>query len=433
MPSSSIQLKTLEVARAAVLLAYGGTTIAPDGAGGGHMQINSVSSFVSGSGSLVVSPDSYEAAQAILPKLKRLTSAGPLAVFAAAHRMAVDQVLGTGRARVLFRPAMSSASAFYRCQSPAYALNGRSACQAFVDPTVATKTLVEFDTVSFQIAHDEYTLKVQRALQKAAVKIVYEIDDAWWALHDSHPGHLYYQRPSVQAAVLEAVKSADLVTTTTRTLADAIEARSGRRDVAVVPNCAPIARDPRPEHKPSAGPFKVLWMGSPSHAVDIEPLAALAAWLKKVEGELVVFGMESGIKSARHLPFMPFEEYFETLADLRPQIVVAPLAPIEFNLFKSAIRLYEATWFCAAPVVASAVGPYAQWQNGQDIVHVEREQDWIAAVRYLMDSDSERKRIWEGALARTMREYDADARADELAGPFEGLVATAKTEAPRFL
>lgn len=411
------QIAVLSTARAASLLAFGAVCKEK----GDHAHIVCQSKYA---------PGEFTISLGLLPGAKSVArrldaSRGPLEVFSAAHRLATEELLGVAVSRVVFLRAISDAAAFYRCAMPAYALNQGSTFRAFTEQQIIPKTLVDFDVVVFQIIHNEYARQLMRGLKQAGKKVVYEIDDAFWALEENQPGYLYYSRPSVQQEVIGALRIADMVTCPTGYLAQHLR-KFTDVPVEIVQNCAPIRRDAKPvRERKRRRPFRALWFGSDSHAGDLGPLRGLGSWLKENGGEFVLLGHDPGFPNTKALLHVPFSEYQETLTRLAPDVVLAPLADNQFNKAKSAIRVHEATWFARAPVIASPVGPYAEFENGEEILHAEGNglASWKRSIRVIMESPELGGRLWKAAVDRALQDYDIEGHTKRIQDIYAELLA----------
>ncbi len=273
--------------------------------------------------------------------------------------------------------------------------------------------------------------------------MVYDTDDA---LDLVPPGNLNYQAVKSRLELYEfLLKGADVVTTTTETLADHL--RQWNQNVVVIPNSVD-PEDWTPQPRRTDG-VRVGWTGSPTHFDDLamamdavrevqkkrpftfvlqgicmEPtLQELCDYLrirwgnKFFEGPLgkpIKRFMEklSGIQYEFH-PMVPMTEHSAKVCDLALDIGIAPLVDDAFNRNKSCIKYYEYA-MAGAVTIASHVLPYSaeapataknnreswkrklEWALDMNREPVWREQrEWVLTHRNIETNVA----LWEQVLA----------------------------------
>jgi glycosyltransferase involved in cell wall biosynthesis len=319
---------------------------------------------------------------------------------AMARRMIAEEVFAPGAVKVLYYPARTQASAFYRCLLPSLVVNRGDKVKAFVSKALSAREAIDYDVVVIQIDHSPASYQFASVLKGMGKKIVFEIDDAFDQLEPWHPRYELYRREDVRARVFGMMELADMVTVPTGYLAERYASRAKRIEVVV----NMVALGDWPRAKPNVtGQFRILWAGSPSHAGDLAVAKGALVRLhrKHPEFRFVFFGYAPDWigeleGAAETHDFVAFDEYPVRYADLAADVAIAPLADIPFNRGKSAIRLLEAG-ASGYPVVASKVGEYAKVGNAM-IPLCTTENDWTNAIESLYLNENFRSLVRENAL-----------------------------------
>jgi glycosyltransferase involved in cell wall biosynthesis len=246
-------------------------------------------------------------------------------------------------------------------------------------------------------------------LKKHKIKIVYDCDDA----QDVHPDHLTNtaQIKRSMASYDFLLKNADLITTTTPTLAAHLAERTDK-PIKVLPNCLIPEEFPERWECPK---LRIGLAGSLSHAKDLlHILDEIIALRKKYDFDFVLFGFNTksfeewlerckgtalypislGLKvKLKKLNFIckaavPAKDYAATLAGLSLDIGLCPLDDSLFNRNKSCIKFYEYAMVgtCA---VASDVLPFSE----EPVTKMDQLERLIADKDF-REAETERQRAW---------------------------------------
>lgn len=204
----------------------------------------------------------------------------------------------------------------------------------------------------------------QRHCREGHVRTVLELDDDLWQLDPSNRAAYAFYTPELQAHMRRNVEMADLVTTTTETLAERLSAWN--RNVLVLPNMIPrwLLRHDRPV---TNGRVTIGWAGGPGHARDFGEVAAPlrrllrnSRYRDRVEFHMIgpdwTERVTSPRSTTRHTGWFPKVEDLYRVIDF--DIGIAPLRPNPFNEAKSDVKLLEYAALGIAPVLSST-GPYA--------------------------------------------------------------------------
>lgn len=202
---------------------------------------------------------------------------------------------------------------------------------------------------------------VEQAL-RSGVPVVYDTDDDFLAVPDDHP--LHARLAPVAPFARRLSRRAFAVTVSTPELARAFAGLARR--VTVLPNLLDRALWPGPPLRPE-GPVHFVFAGTPSHAAD---LAALGPVLDEVRDRLrngarfTAVGCPAPRPWMEERPFLnDYAAYARLMAELRPDIGLAPLSDTPFNRCKSAVKWLEYAALGAVGVFAD-LPPYAPVEHG---------------------------------------------------------------------
>lgn len=197
-------------------------------------------------------------------------------------------------------------------------------------------------------------LAYMQVAKRQGIPVVVEYDDDYTGVPANNPRMLAYMVPDVQQRVRELLSGADLVITSTPELK--MRWRQFNKRIAIVPN----AWDDRFHVERGADrlpTLNIMWRGGDSHNHDLEQFAQAmvrAAW----EGDPALWHFVGSSMwnihdkmppaSMTEYPFTDVISYFNLLGQLRPNILIVPLADTPFNRAKSNISVMEGAWAGAA-------------------------------------------------------------------------------------
>ncbi len=247
--------------------------------------------------------------------------------------------------------------------------------------------------------------------------VVYETDDLMW---DMPPDHPVYERYKAHHDVLtQAVFDADVVTTTTTTLANRLRAMNP--NTLVLPNCI----DPhlwRVASKPSPlggegwvrGSGVKGWglvmgyMGSGTHGPDLRMVApalreVLVKYRDRVSFELLNEQLPpelAQLPNVRRFDGTPdYAAYARQFTDRTWDIGIAPLQDTAFNRAKSALKYLEFSAMGAA-CVFSDVAPFRETvTQGETGLLATTTEEWTRSLSQLIEDAALRERIAANAQA----------------------------------
>ena len=190
-----------------------------------------------------------------------------------------------GKIRILFYNLDSAGVNYFRTQTPAMEIERFHSDEFYVEinPTIdfTKPEYVEY-LKTFHIIHyhrqfirdTKIMINLAAELKKAGTLLIVDIDD-YWNLHPKHPFYLKSKEEQMHIPIIENLKIADYVTTTTDLFANEIRKITGRDNVGVFYNSI----DPtwmkqfQNNWKPDPdGLVRITYMAGSSHMVDIEQL-----------------------------------------------------------------------------------------------------------------------------------------------------------------
>jgi len=282
--------------------------------------------------------------------------------------------------------------------------------------------LNDYDAVQFNRFYEGSLIKEIRALKALGKKIIYETDDNYDGIDETHPFHKIakYAKPSWW----ELVREADAIIVSTPYLEERMRSKGIAKRIYVIPNSIDLTM--YPERKGRNKKLRIGFQGSNIHSVDLLMVIDAIADLQKEYGfEFYIFGIDDkpfkklykfvteeykerfewtdafkglyeklqGMKY-KHIPTVPYDDYRKKLAELNLDIGICPLKDTEFNRAKSCLKFYEyaAVMTC---VLASNVIPYNTEMSEEDLVK-NRYHGWKRKLRKLIeDKDYRMKRTIE--------------------------------------
>ena len=302
--------------------------------------------------------------------------------------------------------------------------------------------LKEFQIVHFLrlVSPTDRTLPILERCRKLGLKIVFDIDDHW-ELPKYHSQYQNYKTQRIGDKTIEALKFADLVTTTTNHFASKL--REFNKNVEVLQN----AIDPRQEQyqsfKTQSPRTRFGWVGGVYHAND---LLLLKESIKKIyhkyynDIQICLGGFNpnehyqiyENILTDHWSVFNSDKEYLTYLKKLTPEgdhvsidkpyrrlwgtdvsnfayiynyidVCYVPLQPSLFSSCKSELKVIEAG-FMKKAVIVSNVTPYKEVVDSSNALLVTTN-DWYTQTRKVMENKELIEDLGEALHDRVKDEY----------------------------
>ena len=220
-----------------------------------------------------------------------------------------------------------------------------------------------------------------KVVRKLGVKIIYDLDDNVWEIPVENPA--YHVLTPHGEGYKACIRLADVVTTSTATLAKAIKKHVGTMVNTVTQKTIPVVvaanlLDSRLYTQPFKDTdFVVGWAGSSSHVADLRLVEQGVLTVAK-ESPDVLWEFRGMVppeemvlpERYRHKLWTPVAEFGVRMPTWGWSIALAPLTDHEFNQAKSSIKMVEAGW-CGIPCLASWCTPYV------DFTHHDKELRWL--------------------------------------------------------
>ena len=195
--------------------------------------------------------------------------------------------------KILFFTSDGAGVAYFRVKTPMVELDRNHSdefhCDIetqldFNDPNLIEK-LKQYDIIHYhrQLAPSvPQMLKLAKELREAGVKLVVDIDD-YWHLDKKHPMYSMAIEHKMHQDIIDNLKIADYVTTTTELFAEEIKKTTGRDNVIVLYNS--INPDWMKQFQDNRKPdpdnlVRISYMGGSSHLGDIQQLEGVINMLE---------------------------------------------------------------------------------------------------------------------------------------------------------
>ena len=282
---------------------------------------------------------------------------------------------------------------------------------------------IEADIIVFHRPDDAKKVEAMKLLKEYGKKIVFDNDDTYRGVDAMK----FQDKLEERIKLLDdAIKTADLVTTTTEFLAD--EYRKINPNVVVLPNCV----DPDDWDEPiknDNGKVRIGIVGSTAVNNDCKHVKGLLKELSERDDvELVLFALppdnkdhtnmrkiyEPEIKFWNELKvewqsFVPQPDYNETLRQLKLDMMLIPREDGYFNRCKSNLKFLEASMLeipCIAQGFSDGKSPYQGEEDAKHMLICESEQDFRFAVELFIKNKSMREDYGKKAKKYVLENYN---------------------------
>jgi SAM-dependent methyltransferase len=251
--------------------------------------------------------------------------------------------------------------------------------------------------------------------QKNGKAVIFDIDDFLTQV----PSFLitYEHSKRAKPALVEVLRSADMVTTTTPRLAAQLAQYNSR--MAVIPNC-PLPASGRARHYFGDGkPVTILIASSDTVIVDfIVPSLRRLVADEYLRLQITAIGPLGAFLEKAHIPStrignLSYQSFLDFIASHDNAIGIIPLDASTFSSCKSVIKFLD-YGMCGVVSVCSNVPPYSDIiQNGVTGVLVDNDEDaWFQAIRQLALDPDARTRMVEAARKLCREHYSLTHAAD---------------------
>ena len=291
----------------------------------------------------------------------------------------------------------------------------------------------ESEIVVFHRPDEPKKLKIARILKKAGKKIVFDNvdtfkDDGGFKFNEfMNKERMERGLATINETLDTFIKEADLVTCSTEFLKKEYEKLNS--NVVVLPNCI----DPFYFDEPIKNDTDKIRIGITGSVAITSDMDVLKPILDKYQNDdrvqIVLFSMPpqkndkitrelyfdeyaywESIKNLEWQPFVPMEKYYETLNELKLDIMLIPRAETYFNKCKSNLKFLEASMF-KIPTIAQgfSTGDSPYEQNPEDQKHLllaKNTDEFIEKIELLINDKALREKIGEDAYNYVVENYD---------------------------
>lgn len=283
--------------------------------------------------------------------------------------------------------------------------------------------------------------------KKRKLRVILEIDDNIFDLPEGTAVAVEYQDKSKSLKTLAA--ASDLVTVSTPELAEAVKKYAGR--IEVLPNALDerLWREavnvfPRNETWTQDSAIDILYMGTRTHAEDLELLEPVIERLKEdysLNVTLNVIGGEA-LKAASETWYQPIpipyglSKYSEFVRWLRSEayrwtFAVAPLVDNSINRSKSSLKYLDYAGMGLPAIFSKSPAYLAYIRDGENGLLVDNTTDaWVEKIMFAVNNCGVMKEISQAAQRDLWENHTIEAGAkryrETLLGVFEGKATKAK-------
>lgn len=247
-----------------------------------------------------------------------------------------------------------------------------------------------------------------------------ELDDNIFAVNPNSPAHDNYNPGSqLENIAIEQIQLSTGLIVSTDYLRRAYEGLNP--NIWVIPNGIDFEiwdklKSPKENKK-----IRIGWAGGGSHDDDLEFIyPAIERIIENHKNVEFVF-MGGVPRSYLNNPkikvikkWLPIDEYPQALKDMGLDIALAPLRDNDFNRAKSNLRWLEYSAM-KVPTIASNVEPFKCIEDGKTGLLVTEVDEWSDAIKSLIESESDRKKIGESAYQAVKKNYNVKNIAKEYA------------------
>lgn len=330
-----------------------------------------------------------------------------------------DKIVGGEPTPVVgtFYAQNTPATTYVRCQLPAKylpALVTQDLQMGVNDKGDAKFPGHEGDAAIFQFPGSGAVAAAAIGMRHIGIRTLVEVDDNYLI----NPGKKIVQRsnwcmkigggkPDSRQGHGLIARDADGIIVTTRLLANAY--RKVNPSVYICPNTVDPSDWPEPE-KPDDGIFRIAWIASRSHDVDIPLIVRALDWAARQKDVEVYVGQNTAgnFKFPHHI--IPWAESLDIYRELfrHFDVCVAPIRRIPFALYRSDLKALESAMGLACPVL-SDVEPYEDWTEDRCLKAADAK-GFLHAIKHLVANRDEARQLAEAAREYVLKERTTEAQ-----------------------
>lgn len=262
-------------------------------------------------------------------------------------------------------PMPADATNFYRILGPLSHLQKHGIIE-IIDGTQTNfnfgwTSIIQADVVYLGRPSTHEFLQIIQMARELKKPVISSYDDDYLNIPETNPRYELYADPGRRAIILDCMRLSDAIDCSTKAIADEIKKVIPDANTVVIPNAydETIFRPPSQRNPEKIVVFRAG--DTKGNDLELHKEAILKAFFKHTEYTWVFMGhvpiwfasnLEVPDSRVRLYGFENLMTYFHQLMELRPEIVICPLALTPFNLSKSNNNWIEATLagaVCVAP------------------------------------------------------------------------------------
>ncbi len=243
---------------------------------------------------------------------------------------------------------------------------------------------------------------------RGKARFVMDFDDLMFDVPEDSPHFDEVMPKDIQEETMRAfLDEVEFVTVSNKTVGDWVRKYTDK-EIRILPNYLSDIPTAPPSHEEGV----VGWYGSHSHTTNLK---LISGWIAGSCREFRVLGgldhLFQGKANVKVYPWVSPDKYLQAIADLRADVILAPLEDCAFNRGKSNLRLVQAG-LARQGVIASPVGEYL---NVPVFAYASTEEEWKAALdRWFVLTETAKKK-YRDQLFDWAQDYLVDKHIDEIA------------------
>lgn len=261
-------------------------------------------------------------------------------------------------------PNLHDAMSYYRTVCPLLRLeeeyNDVEVVFGSPDADYSWDTFMRFNILFLQRPSTEKHLELILQAKRHGLKVWVDIDDLLWGVTIDSPAFTHFNQDKIKDRIGQCLFEADVVSTSTKLLADeTIDFTKREGATIVIRNAVDFTTEPTFKNDNN-----ILWRGSHTHMADLmEHADELIKFGKQSKSVYYFYGyapwfIMNQVNCTHYGYFNDLTEYFRTAKTHAYSLAVAPLVDNDFNRCKSDIAALEAVMIGTTPLVPD----WEEWQ-----------------------------------------------------------------------
>lgn len=284
--------------------------------------------------------------------------------------------------------------------------SGHCLLKGYENGAVYLDSITQADLVLFQRDFPRFTGIYEQVVLKARSEgkpIIFDIDDLLLELPEDHPDRLTHFYTPALFPMIKAIGEADFVTTSTELLKNYL--LNINPNVGVLSNYLSdgLWKYQAPKRSSNPGPISIVYMGTNSHAPDVEAISPVLEKIASDFGDRVLFRFYESqppvsMRNFSNVQWIPvnlnnYADFALFFQKQESDIYIAPLKNTFFNNCKSNVKYLEYS-IHSVPGIYSCINPYEnviiQGKNGFLAADLD---DWERYLIQLIEDPELRFRI----------------------------------------